>query len=63
MKKFEVIKEYLSFQDEVAVIEKKQTGYDPLFGIRKLLDSINSRLDSIPKTARLCVDNRCVAQK
>lgn len=36
---------------------------DPLFRIRKLADKINTQFDSIPKTARLCVDEQMCSTK
>lgn len=63
VKQLMAIKKYLSFQDETQCIRKGQPGYDPLFCIRKLADKINNRFDSIPKTARLCVDEQMYLTK
>lgn len=63
VKKFMAIKKYLSFQDESQRIRKGQPGYDPLFRIRELAEEFNKRFDSIPKTARLCVDEQMCSTK
>lgn len=63
IKKFKAIKQYLSFQEETERVKKGQPRYDRLFRIRKLADEINERFDSIPKTARLCVDEQMCSTK
>lgn len=63
LKRFVAIKRYLSFQDESLRVNKGQPGYDPLFRIRTLANLLNDRFDSIPKTARLCVDEQMCSTK
>ena len=63
VKKFMLIKQYLTFQDESERIQKGQPGYDPLFRVRTLADKINKQFDTIPKTARLCVDEQMCSTK
>lgn len=62
-KRFFTIRKYLSFQDESQRKKKGEPGYDPLFRIRTLANKINDRFDSIPKTARLCVDEQMCSTK
>lgn len=62
-KVFMTIKKYLSFQDESHRKKKGEQGYDPLFRIRGLSNKLNERFDSIPKTARLCVDEQMCSTK
>lgn len=50
------IKKHLSFQDESQRKNKGQPGYDALFRIRSLSNEKNMQFDSIPETARLCID-------
>ncbi|XP_062141848.1 piggyBac transposable element-derived protein 1-like [Drosophila sulfurigaster albostrigata] len=61
--RFETIKKYLSLCDESQRIKKGQPGYDPLFRTRKLVDYLNQRFDSVPKQARLCVDEQMCSTK
>lgn len=56
LRRFGLIKKYLCFQDENDQIKKDQPGYDPLFRMRLFATQLNNRFDSVPKTARLCVD-------
>lgn len=63
LKRFTTIKKYLSFQDESQRKKKGELGYDPLFRIRTLSNKLNERFDSIPKTARLCVDEQMCSTK
>lgn len=61
--KFMAIKQYLTFRDESTRVKKGEPGYDALFRIRLLADHLSSRFDSIPKTARLCVDEQMCSTK
>lgn len=61
--KFEKIKKYLSFNDESQRVKKGHAGYDPLFRIRKVATYLNERFDSIPKNARLCIDEQMCSTK
>lgn len=63
VRRFMLIKQYFSFQDESHRIKKGEPGYDPLFRIRSLADAVNERFDSIPKTARLCIDEQMCSTK
>lgn len=63
LKKFERIKKYLCFSNAAERIKKGQPGYDPLFRIRKVVNILNERFDSIPKNARLCVDEQMCSTK
>lgn len=60
---FNQIKKNLCFQNEDGRIRKGQPGYDPLFRIRKLVDALNDRFNSVPKTPRLCVDEQMCSTK
>lgn len=62
-KRFELIKRYLSFRNEEDRIKKGQPGYDPLFRMRNISNQLNERFDSVPKTARLCVDEQMCSTK
>jgi len=61
--RFEQIKKYLSFNDESKRVRKGQAGYDPIFRIRKVASHLNERFDTIPKNARLCIDEQMCATK
>lgn len=61
--KFTSIKQYMSFQDEAQRKKKGEPGYDPLFRIRNLSNYLNDRFDSVPKSARLCVDEQMCSTK
>lgn len=63
VKRFQNIKKYLSFQDEAQRKKKDEDGYDPLFRIRSIADKLNERFDTIPKSARLCVDEQMCSTK
>lgn len=63
LKRFEAIKKYLCFRDESERIKKGQPGYDPIFRMRNFANSLNQRFDSIPKNARLCVDEQMCSTK
>lgn len=56
LRRFGLIKKYLCFQDENDQIKKNQPEYDPLIRMRPFATQLNDRFDSVPKTARLCVD-------
>lgn len=62
-KRFESIKKYLSFRNENKRVQKGQPGYDALFRIRILADELNKRFDSVPKHARLCIDEQMCSTK
>lgn len=62
-RRFELIKKYLCFRNEDDRIKKGQPGYDPLFRMRHFADELNARFDSVPKTARLCVDEQMCSTK
>ncbi|XP_026462686.1 piggyBac transposable element-derived protein 1-like [Ctenocephalides felis] len=57
-RRFELIKKFLCFRDEAERSKKGQAGYDPLFRMRIVVNILNDRFDSIPKPARLCVDEQ-----
>lgn len=61
--KFESIKRYLCLRDENKRVKKGEAGYDPLYRTRTLIDHLNDRFDSIPKQARLCVDEQMCGTK
>ncbi|XP_049305004.1 piggyBac transposable element-derived protein 4-like isoform X2 [Bactrocera dorsalis] len=61
--RFMAIKQYLSFRDENTRAKKGEPGYDALFRIRTLSNFLNTRFDSVPKTARLCVDEQMCGTK
>lgn len=61
--KFDAIKKWLSFNDESERIRKGQDGYDSLFRLRKLATHFNARFNSIPKNARLSVDEQMCSTK
>lgn len=63
VKRFMAIKKHLSFEDESKRKKKGEPGYDPIFRIRNLSTLLNQRFDSIPKTARLCVDEQMCSTK
>lgn len=63
VKRFMAIKKHLSFEDEANRKRKGEPGYDPIFRIRKLASALNDRFDSVPKTARLCVDEQMCSTK
>lgn len=62
-RRFETIKKFLSFRNESDRIKRGQPGYDPLFRMRIFAELLNSRFDSVPKTARLCVDEQMCSTK
>ena len=57
-RQFEAIKQFLSFRDESLRKKKGEPGYDQLFRIRIVAEKLNERLDSVPKQARLCIDEQ-----
>lgn len=61
--RFEQIKKYLSFNDESNRIKKGEIGYDPIFRIRKVATLLLERFDSIPKNARLSIDEQMCSTK
>jgi len=61
--RFEAIKKYFSLRDERERIKMGEPGYDPLFRTRKFVDCLNKRFDSVPKYARLCVDEQMCSTK
>lgn len=61
--KFEQINKYLSFNDESQRVKKGEAGYDPIFRIRKVATYLVERFDSIPKNARLCIDEQMCSTK
>lgn len=61
--RFEQIKKYLSYNDESNRVQKGNIGYDPIFRIRKVATHLVERFDSIPKNARLCVDEQMCSTK
>lgn len=63
VKRFMSIKKHLSFANENDRKKKGEPGYDPIFRIRSLSNKLNVRFDSIPKTARLCVDEQMCSTK
>lgn len=62
-KRFQAISRWLCFHDESKRKQKGQPGYDKLFRVRELSDLFNDRFDSVPKTARLCVDEQMCVTK
>lgn len=58
-KRFEEIKRYLCFQDESKPVKKGETEYDPL----TIRYRSNERFDTVPKTARFCVDEQMCRTK
>lgn len=62
-RRFEDIKQFLCFENEDDRKKKGEPGYDPLFRLRKIADELNKQFDSIPKTARLCVDEQMCSTK
>lgn len=63
VKRFMAIKKHLSFANQAERKKKGEPGYDPIFRIRSLANKLNARFDSIPKTARLCVDEQMCSTK
>lgn len=63
VKRFMAIKKHLCFEDEEQRKQKGQPGYDAIFRIRRLSNALNERFDSVPKTARLCVDEQMCSTK
>lgn len=63
MKRFMAIKKHLSLANQAERKRKGEPGYDPIFRIRSLANKLNARFDSIPKTARLCVDEQMCSTK
>lgn len=63
IRKFMLIKQHLAFEDENKRVKKGLPGYDPIFRIRNMAGKMNDRFDSIPKTARLCIDEQMCATK
>nr|XP_047128015.1 piggyBac transposable element-derived protein 4-like [Hydra vulgaris] len=61
--RFEQIKKYLSFNDESKRVKKGDIGYDPIFRIRKVATHLLERFDSIPKNARLSIDEQMCSTK
>lgn len=44
-------------------VKKGEKEYDPLFRVRTLASKLNDKFDSIPKSARLCVDEQMCSTK
>lgn len=63
LKRFLSISRWLCFHDESQRKKKGEPGYDKLFRIRKLSTLLSDRFDSVPKTARLCVDEQMCSTK
>lgn len=61
--RFDAIKKYLCFENDDDRKRKGEPGYDPLFRLRKVADELNKTFDSIPKPARLCVDEQMCSTK
>lgn len=62
-KRFYEIRRYLCLNDATYMKKKGEEGYDPLFKIRPVVDTLNRTFDSIPKLPRLCVDEQMCATK
>lgn len=62
-RQFENIKRYLSFADEKQRFKRGADGYDPLYRVRSISELFNKTFDSVPKTARLCVDEQMCSTK
>lgn len=63
LKRFQSISKWLCFHDETKRKKKGESGYDKLFRMREFSDKLNVRFDSVPKTARLCVDEQMCSTK
>lgn len=63
VRRFMMVKQFLCFQNEAERKKKGEEGYDPLFRIRKLANLLLARFDSVPKEARLCVDEQMCSTK
>lgn len=61
--RFLTIKQYLSFADESKRKKKGEEGHDGLFRVRNFANILNANFDTIPKTARLCVDEQMCSTK
>lgn len=62
-KRFEAIKKHLRFNDFSKMRKKQHPDHDPLFKIRPIYNHLNERFDSVPKLARLCVDEQMCSTK
>lgn len=61
--KFEKIRQFLHFNNNANLIPHGQPGYDPLFKIRPVFDSLRERFSSIPVEERLAVDEQMCSTK
>uniref|UniRef100_A0A0K8V2E6 PiggyBac transposable element-derived protein domain-containing protein n=1 Tax=Bactrocera latifrons TaxID=174628 RepID=A0A0K8V2E6_BACLA len=57
-KRFYEIKKYLHFNDSSYMKKKGEEGYDQLYKVRPLIDTLNERFNSVPKSPRLCIDEQ-----
>lgn len=62
-RRFMTLKQYLSYRDESDRQRKGTSGYDPLFRIRNITNTLNDRFDLVPKASQLCVDEQMCSTK
>ncbi|XP_049306462.1 piggyBac transposable element-derived protein 1-like [Bactrocera dorsalis] len=62
-KRFYEIKKYLHFNDSSCMKKKGEEGYDQLYKVRPLIDTLNERFNSVPKSPRLCIDEQMCPTK
>lgn len=63
VKRFELLRKFLHFNDNNAIIPVGEPGHDKLHRVRPLIKHFNERFGSVPMRQRLCVDEQMCATK
>lgn len=61
--RFKAIRKHLCSRNDSEKVNNGRPRHDPLFQVRNLASQLNERFDSIPKQARLCVDEQICSPK
>lgn len=62
-KRFYEIRKYIRFNDFSTMKDRTHPEHDILFKIRPVSNHLNERFDSVPKLARLCIDEQMCSTK
>ena len=61
--RYEMIKQYLHFNDNTQMPDKKDPSYDPLYKVRPIYDHIRSNCQQIENEVRNCIDEQMIKFK
>ncbi|XP_055707132.1 piggyBac transposable element-derived protein 4-like isoform X1 [Phlebotomus papatasi] len=61
--RFKTIRKHLCLRNDCERVNNRQHDNDSLFHVRNMAEQLNERFDSIPKQARLCVDEQICSTK